>query len=715
MEAAIFWWPAYRLAGVLKLLTAMISWATVIALIPITPLALTMRSPQELEREIVERRRAQEALQTSAARFRALVQNSSDLILLFDAAGDVLYQSPSMERLLGYRPEVWIGRNVFNDPIVHPDDRAAEQAFFETARGRRGAPVTAEFRLRYADGTWRDVEAVGQSFLHDPGVAGVVANYRDITERKRLEAELTQAHARLEMAIRGSDICIWDMDMPDGVLEHGRLSVINQLKGIGKERPMPTDAASSLANTHPDDHVHLKRLFDALLPGTDTEVEYEYRVLADDGSWRSVLSRALVVRDARGRAVRLLGTSVDITEQKRAEEALRESEERFRGTFENAAVGIAHTDDTGRFLRVNEKLCAIVGYPREELLEKTFQDITHPDDLAASLDSFSALIRGNAVVFGLEKRYLRKDGSPVWIELFASLQRDAAGRPAYAIAVMHDISVRKRAEEKFRGLVESAPDAMVIVDKRGEIVLVNSQTEKMFGYSRAELLGKPVEILMPDRFRGTHSAHRTEYFAEPRVRPMGAGLDLHGMRKDHREVPIEISLGPLKTEEETLVSSSIRDITERKRLEDELRRAVEAAEAANRAKDEFLANVSHEIRTPMNAILGMTDLALDTPLTAEQREYLTIVKSSADALLKVINDLLDFAKIEAGKLELDRADFSLRRVLGETLRALALRAHKKGLELACRIPPEVPDALIGDAGRLRQVLLNLIGNAIKFT
>ncbi len=575
-------------------------------------------------RDITTLKLAEEALRESEQRFRTFVDHASDAFFLQDDRGVILDVNRQACAGLGYTREELVGQTpALFDPDVTP-------ALLEDLDRRLNAqePVAFEARHRRKDGTFFPVEVRGRAFW-EGGRRFLVSLSRDIGERKYDEALLNGQKRILEQIVQGESLpqvltalCRTIEELAQGEM----LAAILLLDADGVH--LRHGAAPSL----PESYV---RAIDGLAigPAVRSCGTAAYRRepvyvadIAGDPRWAACAELALAhglracwsapILSSRGdvlgtfgmyyrqprhpnprdlRAVDLVTRTVAIAiERSRAEQALRESEERFRGTFENAAVGILHTDASGRFLRVNEKFCAIVGYDRADLLQKTFQDITHQDDLAASLESFTALLRGESPDFALEKRYIRQDGSLVWVELFVSLQRDTGGRPAYAIAVLQDIS-------------------------------------------------------------------------------------------------------------------------ERKRLEAELRQAKEAAEAANRAKDEFLANVSHEIRTPMNAILGMTDLALDTPLTGDQRQCLQTVKSAADSLLGIINDLLDFAKIEAGKLELDPAPFSLRAAVGDTLRALAVRAHVKGLELVGRVQPDVPDALVGDASRLRQVLLNLVGNALKFT
>jgi PAS domain S-box-containing protein len=266
-------------------------------------------------------------------------------------------------------------------------------------------------------------------------------------------------------------------------------------------------------------------------------------------------------------------------------------------------------------------------------------------------------------------------------------------------------------------IIESAPDAIATMDHLGVVSEFNPAAEQLFGHSRQAVLGRRLEDLIvppPQHPAQGGSADRLFAWCESDSGPRRGEISCG--RADGSEFPAELTVSEARRDGlPPLFVCFVRDITVHKLAQATLREAAETALAASRAKSEFLANMSHEIRTPMNGIIGMTDLALDTELSPRQREYLGLVKSSADSLLTVINDILDFSKIEAGKLSLADAPFGLRDALDETLQALALRAHTKGLELACRIGPDVPDLLIGDSGRLRQVLVNLVGNAIKFT
>lgn len=271
-------------------------------------------------------------------------------------------------------------------------------------------------------------------------------------------------------------------------------------------------------------------------------------------------------------------------------------------------------------------------------------------------------------------------------------------------------------EERARAIINLSSDAFVAMNGAGQIVEWNRQAETTFGWSREEVLERKLsETIVPEQYREGHRAGLAQFLESGKGSILNKRIEITAVDRNGKEFPVELTVSPIRFEREWLFSAFVRDITSRNAADAELRQAKDAAEAANQAKSEFLANMSHEIRTPLNGIVGMTELALDTPLTPGQREYLSTVKSCTDSLLTVINDILDFSKIEAGKLSMDRVSFDLPDLLGETCKTLGFRAHQKNLELALRVAPDVPKYLLGDPGRLRQVVVNLIGNAIKFT
>jgi two-component system sensor histidine kinase/response regulator len=275
----------------------------------------------------------------------------------------------------------------------------------------------------------------------------------------------------------------------------------------------------------------------------------------------------------------------------------------------------------------------------------------------------------------------------------------------------------REVEQFYRCVLERSPDAFLVVDAEGVIHLANEQSEKLFGYTSAELVGQKVEVLVPDEIRARHPELRASFHREPTTRAMGALRELHGRRKDGSLVPVDIALSPVPARDGVgvQVAVSIRDVTDRKQAEIELKEAKRKAEEATRMKSMFLANMSHEIRTPMNAIIGLSHLALKTSLTAKQRDYISKVHNAGTSLLAIINDILDFSKIEAGKLDIETTDFRLDDVISSVTTVTGQKATDKGLELLAHVAPNIPQFLLGDPLRLGQILTNLVNNAVKFS
>ena len=384
----------------------------------------------------------------------------------------------------------------------------------------------------------------------------------------------------------------------------------------------------------------------------------------------------------------------------------------LQDAIEVAHFGLAEVSLDGRYVSANAAFLSMLDLQEKELLGQHWSVTVHPDDQRRAQEAYDlAWAAGRGYV---EIRGIRSDSSIVYQALtVTSINSDSGDLTGYC-CLRHDISAYKRDQEVLRLAVESAPNGLLMLNSDGHIQSANRAVETLFGYTRDELAGRTIEMLLPERFRIRHLGHRDSFKKSKDTKAM-AGRDLCGLRKDGVEIPLQVYLNRIETVTGELTLCTIINIAERVRYQQQLELAKQAAEAANRAKSDFLARMSHEIRTPMNLIMGMNALLLESTLSGKQRQHLEISHRNVRRLLRLINGILDLSKVEAGMLKLETVPFDMKEVLDECAATMSSVLERKGLDFEMDVDPNSWRYWIGDAERLQQVLLNLIGNAVKFT
>jgi PAS domain S-box-containing protein len=646
--------------------------------------------------------------QEAQERFERLFRNNPALMAMTDLSDHCFFDvNDSFLKTTGYARDDIIGKTSTEVGLF---PRTEHHASVAKKLEQEGRISDCEMDIRCKDGTILHGLVSGEK-IQSHGQSYFLTVMVDITARKQAKDALLQLTDRLTLATRAGGVGIWDYDVVRNTLVWD-----DQMFRIYGVRPDQFVGAYEAwrAGLHPDDRQRGDDEIRMALQG-DKDFDTEFRVVRPDGSVRNVRALAILQRAADGTPLRMIGTNWDITEEKRLESRLKSSEENFRAFFQTVDDIIVVAAPDGRFLYVNESLHRKLGYTDEDLAGMRVRDL-HPEDRRREADEiFAAMARGDQSHCPLP--LISRSG--VLIPVETRIWTGKWNGADCIFGVSKDLSAEQEAQQRFEHLFRNNPALMAITVLPGrQFVDVNNAFLKTLGYSSAEIMGRTAADLglyvQPEQQAAiAEKIKKEEWISE---------YEMQIRRKDGTIVYGLFSAEVVRSHGRKYFLNVMVDITARKQAEDRIREsnrqlelATAQANAASVAKSEFLANMSHEIRTPMNGVIGMTGLLLDTRLDAEQRHYAETALHSAESLLTVLNDILDFSKIEAGKLEMEILDFDLRALLDDFASSMALHAQKKGLEFVCAADPDVPGRLRGDPGRLRQILVNLTGNAIKFT
>ena len=684
--------------------------------------------------DVTERMKDQEALRQSEERFRSLVEATSDWIWEVDSKGAYTYCSPKVMDLLRFAPEELIGKTPFD--LMAPEEASRVAAMFDDAVSSKSPIDRVENVNLNKDG---HVVVLETSAVPIFGSRGDFVGYRgidrDITERKLAEEELV----RIREAVEGSSDAIGISDPEGHHFYHNR--AFSDLFEWATAEELEAAGGGPAAYA---DHDVANDVFGTIMGGKSWRGEID--MVSKSGRRFPVFLRADAIRDDGGRTIGLIGIHTDITERKMAEEALRESEEKYREVVERANDGIIIAQD-GVLRYCNPSAAQMFGYTTDEAVGVSISEGIHPDELPKIMDRYNRRMAGEDVPPVYETVLLRRDGTPMDFEINAGVIT-YDGKPADLI-IARDVTERKQAEkvvheseEKMRSLFENSPDIIMEIDRDGTLLFINFTVP---GFTKEEVIGTPaIDYIAPearDAFRDATA--RVFETGEPlRLETKGAG-------PDGRVSWYETRYGPVMRDGE--VSSAMliaSDVTERREAQEqldlyrehleelvkertveleerttqlearsmELESANEQLQEADRLKSIFLASMSHELRTPLNSIIGFTGIILQGmagELNEEQRRQLTMVKNSASHLLELINDLLDVSRVEAGRVDLWLEEFSLDDVVREVVETCLPMANEKGLDFRTEVPEDV--ILFTDRRRVKQILMNFASNAVKFS
>lgn len=722
----------------------------------------------ELSRQVSQREFAERALKDRNRQYRLLVDHLQDVVFQTDKDGVWIFLNHAWEELTGFTIAESIGKALMD--FVHPDDRPKSLELFGRLTRKEKEYCRHEIRYLRKDGGYKWVEVLARlAFDDEDNILGVAGTLKDITGRILAEDRLRKLSRAVEQSPNMTIIADSDLRVEYINQKFTSRTGLQTSEVIGKTfdqtgSSTPEEMASMIKSIESGEDITLE----VAKTGNDGKIYWELSSFSPIRGTTGDISHCIQIsQDITDRK----RAELELLRSNKLLAALTEAQNRYffdsnpRKLFEGLLTLLLEITES-EYGFIGEVLWDKDGAPYLRTFAIT--NIAWNESTRNFYDTYAenglefhnlqtlfghVLRTGKPVISNDPGNDPRKGGLPeghpalnaflglpfhaaeVFVGMIGIANRPGGYDPnlveflkpylatsASIIQAIRNDERRKKAEEglvkseqRIRSIVENVIDAIITIDNKGVIQTFNPAAERIFGYSSAEIIGRNVKILVPSPHHDLHDGYIRRYVETGEDHIIGKTRELFGSRKDGSSLPIELSVSEMKLGTETFFIGIVRDISERKRIESELIHARESAEKANRAKSDFLAVMSHEIRTPMNGILGLTDIVLDTDLTREQRDNLNLVNYSAESLLGIINDILDFSKIEAGRFDLDYSDFDIRERLNETIQSLSAKALQKDIELIFIVDEDVPRVLVGDLGRLRQILVNLVGNAIKFT